>query len=304
MNLMKIMPAALLLTLSLGAYAQDEDELLNESVEEDSTEVSVPTSLTDRKTFHRVQIGYTGTFTKYTNFGYSPDYHNYFLNGISVGWMGDLRIAKKIGLFLELGAMFTFHTGASRGDSILTYPASQGGDEYVHHYRVKAMSVTIPVNINYQFKNVFGVKDLTFAPFIGAYARFNVMAKRFETETRTFYTYNADGSRVAIPGKTEEKEFSASLMSIDTDKRAIERKPHTGRLLQAGAQVGLNVYYKHYYAGLAYMHDLTPFARHYSEDGLTSKTTPQGGNLPSRGTGCDMEISTRHNFAITAGWIF
>lgn len=297
MNLLKIMPTALLLTLSLGAYAQDEDELLDDAANEDSTEVLVPTTPTDKKTFHRVQIGYTGTIAKYTDHGESIDYNSYFLSGLSVGWMGDLRIAKKIGLFLELGANLTYHMGGSKDDRTNT-----AGDES-YHYKVKAFTLTIPVSINKQFKGVFGVKDLTLAPYIGAYARFNVMAKRTATAT------NADGT---------EKTYTTSIMNVDTEEELADfgesrfymagftrkDKLHTGRLLQVGAQVGVNAYYKRYYFGLAYMHDLTPFAKHVSEDGLTSKSTPQGGNLPSRGTGCDMEISTRHNFALSFGYIF
>ncbi len=317
MKLMKILPAALLLSLSLGAYAQDEDELMDDAANEESTEVLVPTTPTDRKAFQRVQLGYMGTITKYSNFGRTYQYYDngnlltntrdcndYFLSGISLGWMGDLRIAKKIGLFLEVGVNLTYHTGSSKSDSILTYPASQGGDEYVHHYNVKAFSLTIPVNINKQFKDVFGVKDLTLAPFLGVYARFNLMAKRTETETRTFYTYNADGSRVEIPGMTTETCYTASLMKVDEDKRAIIDKPHTGRLLQAGAQAGVNAYYKRYYMGIAYMHDLTPFSRHYSPAGLTSEPKDLGGYTQSSGTNCDMEISTRHNFSITLAYVF
>ncbi|MBR5053567.1 MAG: hypothetical protein IKW91_10135 [Bacteroidaceae bacterium] len=104
MKLLKIMPAALLMCLSLGVYAQDED-LSEEAVDEEETvEVEVPSTPTDRKTFQRVQLGYMGTKVKYTNFGETYDYNNYFLSGFTFGWMGDLRIAKKIDLFLELGA--------------------------------------------------------------------------------------------------------------------------------------------------------------------------------------------------------
>ena len=116
--------------------------------------------------------------------------------------------------------------------------------------------------------------------------------------------YNADGSRVEIPGMTTETCYTASLMKVDEDKRAIIDKPHTGRLLQAGAQVGCNVYYKRYYAGVAYLHDLTPFSRHYSPAGLTSEPKNVGGFTQSSGTNCDMEISTRHNFSITLGYVF
>ena len=298
MNLLKIMPTALLLTLSLGAYAQDEDELMDDVANEDSTEVLVPTTPTDKKTFHRVQIGYTGTFARYTDHGESIDYNNYYLSGLSLGWMGDLRIAKKIDLFLELGANLAYHMGGSKADRTNT-----AGDES-YHYNIKAFTLTIPVSINKQFKDVFGVKDLTLAPFIGAYARFNVMAQRKATATSKI-----DGT---------EKTYTTSIMSVDTEEELAgfgesrfymsgftrQDKLHTGRLLQVGAQVGVNCYYKRYYVGLAYMHDLTPFAKHYSVGGLQYKETPQGGRLPIHTTNCDMEISTRHNFSLTVGYIF
>lgn len=309
MKSVKMTLSALLLGLSLSAYAQDEDEVLDASAEDDAVEVFVPSTPTEKKFFQRVQLGYTGTITKYTNFGTSPDYNNYFLHGISLGWMGDLRIAKKIDLYLELGANFTYHFGNSKADSVLTYPASQGGDEHVHSYKVNAFSMTIPVNISKHFKNVFGVEDLTLAPYAGVYARFNLMAKRKETEKVTYYTYNEDGSRqmrYTSEGEpmVESYKYSASLMKIDPDKRAIIDKPHTGKLLQCGVQVGVNAFYKNYTIGVAYMRDLMPFAGHVSSKELSYKSTPQGGYLPTIGTNCDEKISTANNFMVSVGYVF
>jgi len=324
MKLLKILPAALMLSLSLNAFAQDDDELLDATGdgEEATEEVVVPTGPTDKKFFQRVQLGYTGTFSKYTNHGYSPDYNNYFLHGIGLGWIGDLRIAKKIDMFLELGASLSFHAGTSRGDTIVTYHPSYStdGDEHVFHYKVRTLALTIPVNITRLFRGAFGVKDLAIAPYIGVYARFNLMAKRKATDTFTEYTYNADGSRVAVPGTSKETSYSASLMSQDegpnqntypeidpkskTCMSAITDKLHTGRLLQVGAQAGVNAYYKRYMFGLAYMSDITPFARHYSPQEQSTKTTAQGGRLPQGVTDCDMKVSTKHNFSITFGYVF
>lgn len=315
MNLLKILPTALMLSLSLGAYAQDEDELLDDAANEDSTEVFVPTTPTDRKTFQRVQLGYMGTITKFTDpITYhlpdypspSPDFNNYFLSGISLGWMGDLRIAKKLGLFLEVGANLAYHTGGSKADRSNVHK-----DEF-YHYKINAFTLSIPVNINKQFKDVFGVKDLTLAPFLGVYARFNLMAKR------TANAYKADGSPAMVAGTNTEKTYTASLMDVDTAEGLADfgessiymscftrgEKLHKGKLLQAGAQVGVNAYYKKYYMGIAYLHDLTPFSKHYSPKGLTSEEKPVGGITPNSGTNCDMEITTRHNFAITLGYVF
>ena len=295
MNFLKLMPTALLMSLSLSAFAQDEDEQLQGVDEEETSGVVVSSAPTDKKTFHRVQLGYTGTIVKYTNFGDSPDYNNYYLNGVNVGWMGDLRIAKKIDLFLELGANLTYHVGSCKDKRWNVHH-----DEY-YRYKVNAFSLTIPVSINKQFKNVFGVENLTIAPLVGVYARFNVMAKRKAT------AFNEDGSDA---GKT----YTASLMKADQGPteygesniylKAIEHKLHVGKLLQVGAQVGVNAYYKNYSFGFAYMRDLTPFACHKSSPELTSKETPQGGNLPNIGTDCDMKISTANNFLITVGYIF
>lgn len=310
MKSMKITLSALLLGLSLSAFAQDEDELLNQAAEEDAAaEVFVPSTPVEKKFFQRVQLGYMGTITKYTNFGLSPDYNNYFLHGISLGWMGDLRIAKKIDLYLELGANFTYHFGKAKGDSILTYPPTQGGDEHVHSYKAKAFSLTIPVNISKHFKNALGVDGLTLAPYAGVYARFNLMAKRKETEKVTYYNYREDGGREVRyredgSAMVEEFKYTASLMKIDPDKRAIIDKPHTGRLLQCGAQVGVNAFYKNYSFGVAYMRDLMQFAGHVSSKELTYKATDQGGYLPTIGTNCDEKITTNNNFMVTVGYVF
>lgn len=305
----------MLLGLSLGAYAQEEDDLLDAASGEDDVEVFIPSAPTEKKIFQRAEVGYTGTLTQYSNFGRKNHlgelrkYNDYYLSGISLGWMGDLRIAKKINLYLEIGARLTYHFGNSKADSILTYPASQGGDEHVHSYKVQAFSLTIPVNISKHFKNVFGVEGLTLAPYAGVYARFNLMAKRKETETVTYYTYNDDGSRSIRyysdgSPMVETYKYSASLMKIDSDKRAITDKPHTGRLLQCGAQVGVNVFYKNYSLGIAYARDLTPFAGHVSPNGITYKKTDEGGNLPITGTNCDEKITTDNNFMVTVGYLF
>ena len=98
MKLIKIMPAALLLSLSLGVYAQDDDELV-EGTEEDNVEVSIPKNPSDRPFFHRLQIGFMGTSAKYTNNSANrsvtvPASEKYFLKGFSFGWMGDLKLTK------------------------------------------------------------------------------------------------------------------------------------------------------------------------------------------------------------------
>lgn len=301
MNLMKIIPAALLLSLSLGVYAQDEDLSVEAEAEDETEEVVVPSTPTDKKSFQRVQLGYTGTIVKYTNFGESPDYNNYFLNGIGFGWMGDLRIAKKIDLFLELGANLTYHFGSSKEERW-----------NVHHdesykYKVSAFTVTIPVSINKQFKDFMGVKDFTVAPFLGVYARFNVMAKRKAT------AYRLDGS-IPVTSTGEQKIYTASLMKTDRGPEdfgestpyvtAFDKKLHVGKLLQPGAQAGVNAFYKNFSFGVAYMYDITPFSKHKSSPELTSKSTPEGGNLPNIGTNCDEKVTTSHNFAVTFGYIF
>ncbi len=295
MNLMKILPAALLLSVSLNAFAQDEDETLGDV--EEATEVAVPTTPSDVKFFHRVQLGYMGTGVKYAN--NKPNENTavlsekYFLSGITFGWVGDLRIDKDNSLFLEVGANLGVHVGASRDKNW-----NVAHDAY-YRYKVKAFTASIPVSINKQFKDAFGVQDLTLAPFAGLNFRFNVMAKRKATE------YDANGSKT---GKT----YTASLMKTDEGPqynestrymKAFDKKLHVGKLLQPGVQLGVNAYYKKYTFGIAYMRDLTKFAGHKSSSELTSKSTPEGGNLPNIGTDCDEKASTANNFMITVGYI-
>lgn len=303
---MKIMLSAMLLTASLGGFAQDDDELLGLTVGEetvDLAEVSAPTTPSEKPFFHRVHIGYTGTNVKYTNFGQSPDYNNYFLSGVSVGWTGDFKLLKTQPFYLELGATLTYHTGKSKGDSIYIYHSNVGdGEETYRHYRIQAFSLTIPVNLSWQFKNPFNVEGLTLAPYAGAYLRFNLVANRWETTTSTEFVKGNDGK--GIPTTTTLTRQHKSLMKSERDGGWMYGRLHTGKLAQFGVQVGVNAFYKRYSFGIAYMHDLTPFAGHTSSGQLTSKETKEGGYLPSIGTNCDEKISTRHNFAINVGYIF
>ena len=302
MKLMKIMPAALLLCLSLGAYAQDEDVSADAVAEDEAGEVFVPSTPIEKKFFQRVQLGFQGTNVKYTNFGQSPDYNNYFLKGISLGWMGDFKIAKNYPIYFEIGATFTYHTALSKGDSIYRYhnePGDLGDGEYTkRHYRIQAFSVTIPVSVSYQFRNVFGVEDFTLAPYAGVYFRFNAVCNRWETKATTHYF---DGAVTAVDPIARQNK---SLMSDERNGGWWEHKPHKGTLMQPGAQIGVNAFYKNFTFGLSYMYDLIPFAGHKSSPELTSKSTKEGGNLPSIGTNCDEKVSTAHNFAITVGYVF
>lgn len=302
MKLMKFMPAALLLCFSLGAFAQDEDLTEEVAGEEEVEDVFVAKTPIEKKFFQRVQLGFMGTNVKYTNFGLSPDYNNYFLKGIGFGWMGDFKIAKKYPIYFEIGAMLTYHTGRSKGDSIYTYhnePGSTGEGEYTkRHYRIQAFSVTIPVSVSYQFRNAFNVEDFTLAPYAGLYFRFNAVCNRWETTYTTDYL-----NGVAVNERPVER-VNKTLMTDDRNGGWWEHKPHKGTIMQPGVQVGVNAFYKNYTFGLSYMYDLLPFAGHKSSPELTSKTTPEGGNLPNIGTNCDEKVSTAHNFLITVGYVF
>ena len=304
MKLMKLMPAAMLLCLSLGAYAQDEDLTEETSGEEEATEVFVPGTPSEKKFFQRVQFGFTGTNVKYTNFGLSPDYNNYFLKGVSLGWIGDLQIAKKMPIYFEIGATFTYHTGRSKGDSIYIYHSNLGdGEETSRHYRIQAFSVTIPVNVSYQFRNVLGVEDFTLAPYAGVYFRFNVVCNRWETTSFQEYVKGNEGKGVAV-GEPVVSRVNKSLMSDERNGGWWQHKPHVGTLVQPGAQVGVNAFYKNFSFGLAYMYDLIPFAGHKSSPVLTAKVTNEGGRLPNIGTNCNEKVSTSHNFSVTVGYVF
>ena len=307
MKLLKIMPAALLLSLSLGVYAQEDDEL-TEGTEEDNVEVSIPQNSTERPFFHRVQIGFMGTNAKYTNNSANPSptvptSEKYFLKGVTFGWIGDLKLTKNdVPLYLELGGMLTYHTG--RTDDIeVDQPAIVESVWSKTHYRIQAFSLTIPVSLSYQFKNVF-TEGLTLAPVAGVYARFNLVANRWETKTVEVYKKDASGNKVITSSSFDRTCKSLMEDNMNGHDGWMEGRTHTGKLVQVGAQVGVNAFYKHYSFGLTYMCDLNPFAKHSSPLGLTTKTTAQGGNLPTSGTGCDMEINTRHNFAVTVGYIF
>lgn len=301
MKSMKLMLSALLLGLSVGAYAQDDDELLDATAEEEAAEVSVPTNPTERRFFQRVQLGYTGTRAKYTNNSLTwalPMSEKYFLSGVSLGWIGDLRLNQKIPFFFEIGTTFTYHTGTYNGND-----DSQSSVRYSWHSRVNAFSLTIPINISYQFRDVLK-EGLTVAPYVGVYGRFNLVANRsvrMVKESHNVITGEVTGR--------DESYDSRSLMKNHNKNNDgwMNGRTHEGKLFQAGVQVGANAFYKRYSFGLAYMFDLMPFAQHDSPVGLYDEPRTGGGVTGitcKAGTGCDMEISTRHNFAVTVGYIF
>lgn len=305
---MKIMPAALLLSLSLGVYAQDEETQI-EATEEEAPEVFVPSTPTEKKFFHRVQLGFIGTNAKYSNHNVErqarvPESEKYFLKGVSLGWMGDLQLTKKFPLYFEIGTNLSFLSGTDSRNETTRYTLGSGvSTDYAT--RVQAFTLQIPINLSYQFRNVGNVEGLTLAPFVGPYIRFNLIAKRKQTKTETVYdNYDAAGNDVIQQVTVTSETRSLMKDNLKNDDGWMEGRKHVGKLVQVGAQVGVNAFYKHYSFGIAYLHDFTPFAKHSSPLGLSSKETDQGGHIPTSGTGCDMKISTRHNFAITVGYVF
>ena len=306
MNLMKILPAAMLLSVSLGAFAQDDEEL-DAVAEDEVAEVVVPTNPSDGKFFHRVQIGFVGTNAKYINNCETrparvPASEKYFLKGLSLGWMGDFSIAKRFPLYLELGGNLAWETGSTTGNTVTHRMNTGEGVVNEYKYRVNAVTFTIPISVSYQFRDVANVKGLTVAPLVGLYARFNILAKRKQTLTQTEYSESVDG-RDVIQSVTVTEE-NKSLMEYKQDGGWMEGRGHTGKLLQVGGQIGVNAFYKHYSFGLSYMCDFIPFAKHNSPLGLYEVEKSVGGVDPRSGTGCDMKISTTHNFALTVGYIF
>ena len=309
MKLMKTMPAALLLlSMSLCVYAQDDEETVD-AIEGETEEVFVPTAPTEKAFFHRVQLGFIGTSAKYTNDNSEhqarvPESEKYFLKGVSLGWLGDLRLSKKLPLYFEIGANLAFLTGNDSRSEVNRYSHGDGV-KMDYETRVQAFTLTIPINIAYQFKDVAKVEGLTLAPFAGPYIRFNVVADRKQTVTETVYDRNdAAGNDVIKEVNVTSETRSLMKDNLNGDDGWMEGGKHRGKLAQVGVQLGVNAFYKRYSFGLAYMHDLTPFAKHSSPLGLTSKETAQGGQIPMSGTGCDMKISTRHNFMVSVGYVF
>ena len=218
--------------------------------------------------------------------------------------MGDLQLTKKFPLYFEIGTNLSFLSGKDSRNETTRYTLGSGvSTDYAT--RVQAFTLQIPINLSYQFRNVANVDGLTLAPFIGPYIRFNIIAKRKQTKTETVYdNYDANGNDVIQQVNVTSETRSLMKDNLKNDDGWMEGRKHVGKLVQVGAQVGVNAFYKHYSFGIAYLHDFTPFAKHSSPLGITSKETDQGGHIPMSGTGCDMKISTRHNFAITVGYVF
>ena len=306
MKSMKLMLPALLLTFGLGAFAQDDDELLEATSEDEAIESLVPKNPYEKPIFHRLQLGFVGTSAKYTNNSLqksptAPRKETYFLPGVSLGGMGDLRLMTTQPFYIEVGTTFAYQTGNSKEDSIYSYHVGMPKGEYtIRNYRVHAFSLTIPINLTWQFRNIKGIEGFTLAPFAGVYGRFNLVANRKETATTTLYDDNGN----ALP--TTVTTISKSLRTDNNNGRNgwMEGRNHIGKLFQVGAQVGLNAFYKHYSFGVAYMCDITPFASASSPAGTTKVPKSVGGYTVTSGTGSDMYISTRHNFAVTVGYIF
>lgn len=306
MKSMKLMLPALLLSLSLGAFAQDDDEMLEATSEEEATEVSVAAHPWEKPIFYRVQLGYSGTFANYSNNSAqksptAPQSEKYLLSGLNLGFLADLRLMKTKPFYIEVGVNLAYLTGRSKSDSIYSFHENMPKGEYtVRHYRVHAFTLTIPINLTWQFRDFRGVEGLTIAPYAGVYGRFNIVADRRETAETILY----DDYGKAMP--TTVSRINKSLLTDNSNGRNgwMEGKNHRGNTFQIGTQLGVNAFYKKFSFGVAYMIDVMPFAKHSSEKGITYKSKDAGGRDNVPGSGCDMKISTTHNFAINVGYVF
>lgn len=236
MKAMKFFVSACLLTMSLGTMAQDEDV---DVVAEDE-EISVST---EKPMYHRVYVGFEGMTGKFENIrtiadGTSYDINKtFFLKGFQLGYAWGINCNKKGDYAVEIGAEFAY--GRDKTDyAYCTFGTLS--DE------IWACALSVPVNITYKFRNVFG-KNFDLMPFAGVRAQFNMAGEKTT-------------SPAGIPGI-----YTGSLFENEREGGAMASDPHCGARAQAGAQVGVNAQWKKYTAGAYYGYIFNPFVDHCNE---------------------------------------
>lgn len=245
---------ALLLALSMGAYAQGADEATT------GDEAAAPAA--PKRFYHRVYVGFTGMDATAVNNAPNKDFRDFdkdfMLLGGEAGWAGGVRIARRAPLAVEFGG----ELAVGHGKDDYTRPFAKPGEpgqlsgRDVVTTKVTAFSFAIPVNITYKFN--IGESGFAVAPYAGVHARFNLVCDLTSEVVSDNYEL----------GTTEWSKYdkrSGSFFESEREGGSATNRLHTGARVQFGAQAGVNFYYKRYSLGGRYARNFTDFVDHCEE---------------------------------------
>lgn len=236
----KYILSALFLTMGLGVMAQDEVETtVTDDIEET---IEVPA----KNFYHRVYAGFSAAQVdfkgKESNIMRQRDY---LLKGGTIGWAGGWNISKKLPLAIEVGGEFSLGGDKYKASAYqINWQTFQVKERIDTTSTVSACALTIPVNLVYKFN--IGERGLSISPFIGVRARYNIAADK-----------ELIRDEVGPAGEIISHVIKADGSLFDYKDGSANSRYHSGKRIQYGAQVGVNVDYKHFHMGLVYGRDLT-----------------------------------------------
>lgn len=221
MKKIKVLCAALLATMALGASAQS-----TSGTEKDCTPYS------------RVYVSFNPNTIKYDFDG--DDDESEKLTGFSVGYLYGISLTQKLPLFLEVGGRFNY---SFKKESIAEYEGYDDDDFNTDFgdFKLKYASIAAPINLAYKFTTAGGKLDIT--PFVGVTAKFNLLAQSSANLTDEGENY------------VDEEYYKANFF----DKDDVGKDGQWSRF-QMGWQIGAGVTYNKFYLGLHYGGDFGEIA--------------------------------------------
>lgn len=188
---------------------------------------------------------------------------SFSFTGLSLGYSHGFNLISNVPLFLEVGAglQYSFYSDEETlGENTMRTLREYGykGSSRMWIERYYGLSLKVPVNISY--KHYFPNSDIAIAPYVGLSVRGNLIGKyKLEPNANLKQTMDQMIKNVTsatgwspIPGVTKDYNlFSEDDMG----------EGNAWKRIQIGWQVGANVFFSAFYAGVSYGTDFTEIAK-------------------------------------------
>lgn len=194
--------------------------------------------------------GYNRIGLSYNNdqYSFNKDYKmleggedpSFSTNGFGINYVHGFGVSPKLPMFLEVGGQLNFNFCQKSYSEIDEY------DVYLSKLQYQNINLAIPVNFAYRFSVAGGA--LKISPYLGINFRINMAMKGRE------YDYD-----------TNKWEKWTNFYSSD-EKNGMGNPDATWNVFQMGWQIGGNIQWKCFYAGLEYGTDFVPAYRHSFTD--------------------------------------
>lgn len=176
--------------------------------------------------------------------------------GFSLGYNHDFNLVKDVPLFLEVGAALQYSYKSK--DQTLEEDKVKAWGLEVNDYRmwtekISLLSVKVPINILY--KHYFPNSNIAIAPYIGVSVRGNIFG-RYKVDVNKDLKVKVERMIASVTTASGWTPFPLEK-DFDLFSKSDMGEDNVWKRFQIGWQVGANVYFYKFYAGVSYGNDFT-----------------------------------------------